>query len=59
MANTNSNNSVSRSSLSLSEHRDIFGSFNESDDPSTRGSHSLDSDRGGGLGQSNNDEGDA
>ena len=51
--------SASRSALSLADLRDIFGSSDESDDPSPRRSRSLESDRGGGKIQVNDDDGDS
>ena len=59
MAKPESIRSDSRSSMSLAEHRDIFGSSDESDDPSPRRSRSLESDRGGGLDQFNDEDGNA
>uniref|UniRef100_M4BZI3 RxLR effector candidate protein n=1 Tax=Hyaloperonospora arabidopsidis (strain Emoy2) TaxID=559515 RepID=M4BZI3_HYAAE len=54
-----STKSDSRSAMSLAERRDIFGSSDELDDPSPRRSRSLESDRGRGSGQCNDDNGDA
>ena len=51
--------SVSRSAMSLSERRDIFGSSESSDDLSPMRSRSPESNQGGGKSQSNYDDGDA
>ena len=51
--------SGSRSDLSLTERRDIFGSSNELYALSTRRSRSFESNQGGGKSQSNYDDGDA
>uniref|UniRef100_M4BS02 Uncharacterized protein n=1 Tax=Hyaloperonospora arabidopsidis (strain Emoy2) TaxID=559515 RepID=M4BS02_HYAAE len=59
VAEPESTDSASRSAINLAEHSDIFGSFDESDASSQRRSRSLESDRGGGLGQFNDDDGDA
>ena len=45
--------------MSLAERRDIFRSSEESDNPSPRRSRSLESDRGGDMGEFNDDGGDA
>ena len=50
---------VSRVALSLAERHDIFGSSGESEYPSLRRSRMLVSDRDGGLGIFNDDDGDA
>ena len=51
--------SGSRSDLSLTERRDIFGSSDDSDAPSPGRSRSLESDRSGSKRQFNDDDGDA
>uniref|UniRef100_M4BBM2 RxLR effector candidate protein n=1 Tax=Hyaloperonospora arabidopsidis (strain Emoy2) TaxID=559515 RepID=M4BBM2_HYAAE len=56
---TESSKSVLRSIMSLAERRDIFGSSDESDAPSPRRSHSLESNQGGGKSQSKYGDGDA
>ena len=57
-ATTEPSVSVSRSAIGLAERHDIFGSSDSSDDPSPRRSHAFESDRGGVLGQCNDDDGD-
>uniref|UniRef100_M4BD26 Uncharacterized protein n=1 Tax=Hyaloperonospora arabidopsidis (strain Emoy2) TaxID=559515 RepID=M4BD26_HYAAE len=59
VAKPDSTKSVSRSAMSLAERRDIFGSSDESDALSLRRSRLLESDRGGGKSQLNDDDGDA
>ena len=59
MVKSETSKSVSRSAISLAERRDIFGSSDESDDPSAIWGRSLESGRGGGLGHSNDVDGDA
>ena len=54
-----SRQSESRSAMSLAERRDIFGSSDESEAPSPRWCPSLESDRGGGKSQFNDDDGDS
>ena len=56
---TKPSESNSRSTISLAELHDIFGSSDESDAPSPRRSRSLKSNRGGGKSQLNYDYGDA
>ena len=58
-AKTEPSKSVWRSAMSLTEHRDNFGSSDESDASSPRRSCSLESNQGGGKSQSNYDDGDA